>query len=185
MMDPEHLTDEGWSLPWVTAAFCVIALVSAMDILWDLTEGATSSHVLTEAVVAFSGLLGFSISARKLALVRLRAREAEQEVVALDRQLCARMEEVERWRGEARDALRGLGVAIDRQFARWGLTEAEKEVGLLLLKGLSHKEVADVRGISVGTARQQARSVYRKAGLTGRSELAGFFLEDLLLPPEE
>jgi hypothetical protein len=30
--------------------------------------------------------------------------------------------------------------------------------------------------------RLQALSVYRKSGLTGRSDLAAFFLEDLFLP---
>jgi hypothetical protein len=39
-----------------------------------------------------------------------------------------------------------------------------------------------VRSITEATARQQARGVYKKAGLSGRSDLAAFFLEDLLLP---
>ena len=30
------------------------------------------------------------------------------------------------------------------------------------------------------TVREQARSLYRKSGLTGRADLAAFFLEDLL-----
>ena len=72
--------------------------------------------------------------------------------------------------------------ALDRQFQRWALSPAEKEVALLLLKGLSHKEIAEVRSITEATARQQARAVYKKAGLSGRADLAAFFLEDLLLP---
>jgi DNA-binding CsgD family transcriptional regulator len=39
-----------------------------------------------------------------------------------------------------------------------------------------------MRGISEATARQQARAVYRKAGVGGRNDLAAFFLEDLALP---
>jgi len=54
---------------------------------------------------------------------------------------------------------------------------------MLLLKGLGHREVAQVRGTSERTARQQALSIYRKAGLSGRAELSAFFLEDLLPPP--
>jgi DNA-binding NarL/FixJ family response regulator len=93
--------------------------------------------------------------------------------------------EAERFRGEAREALRGLGEAIDRQFDRWNLTPAEREVGLLLLKGLTHKEIADARSTSETTIRQQALAVYRKSGLHGRAELSAFFLEDLLLPAAE
>lgn len=62
------------------------------------------------------------------------------------------------------------------------MSPAEKEVALLLLKGLSHKDIADVRSVTEATARQQARAVYKKAGLAGRNDLAAFFLEDLLLP---
>jgi DNA-binding CsgD family transcriptional regulator len=78
--------------------------------------------------------------------------------------------------------MRGLAEALDQQFDRWSLSPAEKEVALLLLKGLSHKDIADVRSVTEATARQQARSVYKKAGLSGRHDLAAFFLEDLMLP---
>jgi DNA-binding NarL/FixJ family response regulator len=57
-------------------------------------------------------------------------------------------------------------------------------VALLLLKGLSLKEIAAVRATSERTIRAQARSVYSKAGLTGRASLSAFFLEDLLAPIE-
>lgn len=89
-----------------------------------------------------------------------------------------------RWRSEARTYLNGLGDAIDTQFSRWGLTEAEREVALLLLKGLSLKEVAVVRATNERTVRSQARALYAKAGLSGRAALSAFFLEDLLVPIE-
>ena len=78
----------------------------------------------------------------------------------------------------------GLGEAIDRQFLTWKLTEAEREVGLLILKGLSLKEIVGARATSERTIRAQARSIYSKAGLSGRSALSAFFLEDLLAPIE-
>jgi DNA-binding CsgD family transcriptional regulator len=110
------------------------------------------------------------------------AREAQQEALELAERLKATEAESARWRAEARDVMRGLGEALEGQFERWGLSPAEKEVALLLLKGLSHKELAEVRSITEATARQQARAVYKKAGLSGRNDLAAFFLEDLLLP---
>lgn len=64
------------------------------------------------------------------------------------------------------------------------LSPAERQIALLLLKGLSHKEIAQIRLVSETTVRQQARSLYRKAGLSGRNDLAAFFLEDLLGPRE-
>src|SRR3954470_22406428 len=88
------------------------------------------------------------------------------------------------WRDETRALLKGLGEAIDRQFSTWKLTEAEREVGLLILKGLSLKEIAGARVTSERTIRAQARSIYAKAGLSGRAALSAFFLEDLLAPTE-
>lgn len=52
----------------------------------------------------------------------------------------------------------------------------------MLLKGYSHRQIADMSGKSERTVRQHAVSVYRKSGLSGRAELSAFFLEDLLLP---
>ena len=59
-------------------------------------------------------------------------------------------------------ALVGLGEAIDGQFTRWGLTAAERAVGLLLLKGLSLREIAQLRAASERTVRQQALDLYRR-----------------------
>lgn len=91
-------------------------------------------------------------------------------------------EEAARWHARAAGLLAGLSAAIDEQLERWGLTRSEKEVALLLLKGLSIKEVAGVREVAEKTVRHQALAIYRKSGLSGRAELAAFFLEDLLLP---
>jgi DNA-binding NarL/FixJ family response regulator len=57
-------------------------------------------------------------------------------------------------------------------------------VALLLLKGLSTKEIAAVRAVSERTVREQSGAVYTKANLTGRAALSAFFLEDLLAPIE-
>ena len=56
------------------------------------------------------------------------------------------------------------------------------EIALLMLKGLSHREIAVTRDTSERTIRQQAQSVYAKTNLSGRAALSAFFLEDLLLP---
>jgi len=51
-----------------------------------------------------------------------------------------------------------------------------------LLKGMSLKEIANIRSTAEKTARVHAMSIYAKSGLSGRSELSAFFLEDLLVP---
>lgn len=112
----------------------------------------------------------------------LHARALHRHADALGEDLARSRAEAERWRSEAHQALAGLGAQIDQQFERWGLTTAEREVGLLLLQGLSHKEIAAQRRTGVGTVRQQALAVYQKSRTDGRAGLAAFFLRDLRLP---
>ena len=118
-------------------------------------------------------------------LARLPSRFSSTKIkLALIRDLDAARIQGRQWRDETRALLKGLGEAIDRQFLTWKLTEAERDVGLLILKGLSLKEIAAVRVTSERTIRAQARSIYAKAGLSGRAALSAFFLEDLLAPIE-
>ncbi len=117
-----------------------------------------------------------------VALLFRVARHQREEHLAVLRDLEIARLQGQRWRNESRALLAGLGEAIDRQFGQWSLTDAEREVALLLLKGLSTKEIAAVRGGSERTAREHASAVYTKAGLTGRAALAAFFLEDMLAP---
>ncbi len=114
-------------------------------------------------------------------LIKITAQQREQTLTVVRDLEVARLQG-QQWRSEARTLLNGLGDAIDEQFKRWNLTEAEREVALLLLKGLSLKEVAQVRSTSERTIRAQARALYGKAGVTGRAALSAFFLEDLLAP---
>lgn len=116
-------------------------------------------------------------------LFRITARQREEQLTLLRDLEVARLQG-QRWRAESRTLLNGLGEAIDAQFSRWNLTDAEREVALLLLKGLSIKEAAAIRATSERTIRAQAASLYGKAGVTGRAALSAFFLEDLLAPME-
>jgi DNA-binding NarL/FixJ family response regulator len=168
----------------VLLAFIGVALFAAIDIAADLHEGTTISHVVAEAAILLVAMLGSIFMAYRLVLTLRRAREAQAEAIELAAQLEATQAEASRWRAEARDLMRGLSAALDQQFDRWELTPAENEVALLLLKGLSHKDIAEVRSVTEATARQQARAVYKKGGLSGRHDLAAFFLEDLMLPME-
>jgi len=155
--------------------FLGLVVFMAADLLTDVAHGATLGHLTVEILGMLVGLVGLAAMWRLLRASLRRNRDLE---VALD----GTRTDLRKWRGEAQELLRGLGAAIDHQFERWGLSPAEREVGLLLLKGLSLKEAAAARRTSERTVRQQALAVYRKAGLSGRAELAAFFLQDLLLP---
>jgi DNA-binding CsgD family transcriptional regulator len=154
-----------------------IALLLTFDLVSDWHAGHLGLHFAVELAAGLLALVG-------LALFGRHAWEMHQAAIDLSRDLKAAEAEAGRWQTEARQALEGLAAAIDREFTKWGLTEAEREIALLLLKGLAHKEIAAHRRTTEGTVRQQALAIYRKAGLTGRSSLAAFFFEGLALPSQ-
>lgn len=69
---------------------------------------------------------------------------------------------------------------LEEHFTAWHLTPAERDVALFLVKGLSTKEVAELRGTSEGTIKAQTNAIYRKAGVAGRPQLLSLFIEDLM-----
>lgn len=159
----------------IASAFAVISVVVAIDIIYDLLGGGSTSHVFIEGCIFIVSMSGVFLIVRENIVVKRRNAE-----LLIDLELSQK--DYALWRGEAEKHLKGLGEVIDKQMSRWSLTPAEKEVGLLLLKGFSFKEIAAIRETSERTARQQSLEVYRKSGLSGRAEFSAFFLEDLLLP---
>ncbi len=69
---------------------------------------------------------------------------------------------------------------IRRRFIDWKLSTSEQEVALLLIKGMTTQEIADIRKTKLGTVKSQSSSIYQKADVRGRNELVAFFVEDLL-----
>jgi DNA-binding CsgD family transcriptional regulator len=161
------------------ALYAIIFALIALDMLGDYSDGIDWGHIAIELTVLIVAVIGLSL------LGRAYYQNTQLTLHHLQTDLAVAKQDAERWRNESRDLIQGLGVEIQKQFSRWGLTQAEGEVGLLILKGFSHQEIADVRSASERTVREQARALYRKAGLAGRSELSAFFLEDLLLPSEQ
>lgn len=135
-------------------------------------------HISIEAIVAIISLIGV--------FYLIRGRFTLQRNLKQERQVSSELQvEAQKWKQVSEKYVKGLSVEIENQLDRWDLTEAEKEVSFLLLKGLSNKEIAEVRGTSTQTVRSQTNAIYSKSRLSGRSELSAFFLEDLLLPQQQ
>jgi DNA-binding CsgD family transcriptional regulator len=163
--------------PMLSVVLLLIAVSGTVDLVLDAPERWRSFHVVYELVLIIGALA-------TTAVLWARWSRAERSLFTTRRALDERQAERDAWRADAEKVLRGLAAAIDDQLARWGLTTAEREVALLLLKGKSHKAIAYETGRSERTVRQHAVTVYQKSGLAGRAELAAFFLEDLVLPRE-
>jgi DNA-binding CsgD family transcriptional regulator len=169
--------DDGLGRPrlWLTLLLGAIAAGGAIDLWLDWPRDPGALHVAFEATV-------LAVALGAIAWLWAGWVRARQSLAGVRAALETQRSERDAWRARAEALLRGLGAEIDAQLRRWGLTPAESEVALLLLKGFGHKEIAALLGRSERTVRQHAVAVYRKSGLAGRAELSAFFLEDLLLP---
>ena len=127
-----------------------------------------------------TGVLTLAVTATSYFSLEVRDLRKNHAVMQAD--LVRARAEGDHWRRAAREHLDGLASAIQQQFTEWGLTDAESDIAALMLKGLSHKEIAKLRRSSEATVRQQARAIYAKSSLSNRAELSAFFLEDLFQP---
>jgi DNA-binding CsgD family transcriptional regulator len=157
----------------MAVALAMVLLFVIGHLRSDLANDVVVWHDWVECValvLACVGVLGTTV---QLLSALSRARELQRDL------RCTR-EDTERLRTENEAQLRRSGMAAEHHFLKWGLTCAEKEIALLVLRGLCYKEVASARGTSERTVRHQVLQIYRKAGVAGRAEMAAVFLRDVL-----
>ncbi|GJG98395.1 response regulator transcription factor [Cupriavidus pauculus] len=144
--------------------------------LYQLFHSGADFHVITEAfaTLAFVAILYVVIRERRRAAREFASLKASAE--AAQRAVSERDE-------ASKESTRHFLQSMQQQFDAWRLTPSEKDVALLLVKGLSLEEIAQARECGAKTVRQHAANVYAKAKLNGRHQLAAYFLEDLLVAP--
>jgi DNA-binding CsgD family transcriptional regulator len=135
------------------------AVYFLFDALGELMTNPGQTHPLTEAPVALALGIGIVFTAAEVRRTLRRMRDQEAALAA---------------------AKGAFAEVVSRQFALWALTPAERDVGLLALKGMEVAEIAQTRGAATGTVRAQLTRIYAKAGVAGRTQFAAFFVEDML-----
>jgi len=157
----------------IALLLAVITALKLIDVLHDTGLSLPFWHLAQEWA-----LLLLSAAGCIYLVLDMRLRTRQQQRLAAS--LTLSEERLRSLSDELREARRRHGAAMQRQFEAWQLSRSEQEVALLLLKGLSLKEVASLRDTREKTVRQQASSIYGKSGLEGRHALAAWFLEDVL-----
>lgn len=159
----------------LAVVFLIVMAGAVTDLAFDRPRAWWSAHVVFEiGLIAVS--LGFS------AFLWWSWYRTTRSLAETRRALDAHQAERDAWQAGAQEVLSGLAAAIERQLTDWGLTAAERDVALHLLRGMSHKQIAAATGRSERTVRQHAIAVYRKSRLDGRAELAAYFLSGLPIP---
>lgn len=143
-----------------STVLALVVLFFAYDIILDITEGVDSYlHTLIELIVFVT--------------VSFVLFNELQHVKSLNKEITYEKSKTARLAGE-------LFSVMQEQFSQWQLSPSESNVALLLIKGLSMKEIAKARNVKEKTVRLQASCIYAKSGYVGRHELAAHFIEDLM-----
>ena len=153
----------------------MLAFMVVIDLTIDSHEGGITWHIVIEAIAGLLALCGIFYLIKQSLMLKRALGQARQTSEKFE-------QEAAEWRMKSKVYVNGLALLIETQLLAWGLSPAERDVAFLLLKGLSLKEIAQIRNTTEKTARVQSMAIYAKAGLAGRSELSAFFLEDLLPP---
>ena len=152
-----------------------IVILFLIDISLDIHERINPKHLAIEfliyLVIIYIAYIGYGFY--KL---------DKKSINAVRKNISENRTELKYWQNQNKSLIDGLSIKIHEQFRLWGLTKAETDVALLIIKGFSLEEIAGLRGTSERTIRDQAAAVYRKAKLKNRIELAAYFLEELLAP---
>ncbi len=151
----------------------LVALASAADLIADLKHGVNNSHLIQEGII-----LGVALAA--IAWILATLRRQSHELTTLHAEMEAIRESVQSQPEEVVEAKKRLAEVVSNQFQVWALTKSERDIGFMLIKGFSLKEISQLRGTAEKTIRQQASAIYKKAGLTGRHAFSAWFIEDIL-----
>ncbi len=64
----------------------------------------------------------------------------------------------------------------EQHFKNFALTEREKEIAIVLTKGLTYKQISEELHISMPTVKTHASNIYKKCGVKSRSELTALLI---------
>lgn len=158
----------------VTMILVIIMILNALDVMVDIGLGVPFWHIVQETSLVVLSAIGAT-----LLVVHMRNKNKHLHELATN--LANANIQVSSLSSKIQDERKRYSLIIKEQFERWDLTVGEQQVALLLLKGLSLREIASVRDTKEATVRQQASSIYAKSNLTGRHEFSAWFLEDFFV----
>lgn len=127
---------------------------------------------IAEIGIAFLPIFGIYLLIRDLNRSRIEVSSAEETIHHLKSQ-----------NTKLNEMNKSFYDSVQSEFKKWNFTETEKEISVLILRGLSNQQIAGLRGKSTKTIENQTFSIYQKSGTTGKLEFIAYFLSPLL--PEE
>ena len=143
------------------AIYLALILFFFGDIIYDLINGeAKTAHFYIESTFVII-LVVFSVfQIREFNAMRNKITSTKNEIHKLKK---------------------STTELINSQINLLGLSNAERDIAWLIIKGTSYKKIAELRGVSERTINQQVSSIFKKSNVANRHEFISGFIENLLI----
>ena len=158
---------------FIIVTLSIVIIINTTDFIKDIHQGDEWLHIILEIITVCLSIWGIIMTFRMI-------HSRSEEIKALHEKVEATENNLELLHSKLKEIGKEYSKYLHKQFEAWKLTPSEQEVALILLKGLSFKEIADVRKTKEKTVRQQASNIYHKAKVSSRHEFAAWFFEDML-----
>ena len=149
-----------WTLFGIQAVCTAYFLYDiVLDLLWPNQNSFLAESDVVEGVVTVALFLGLAFTGSELRRIMRRQNEITDQLKV---------------------ASGAFADLLETRFDEWDLTEAERAVAVLALKGYSVAEMAELRKTAQGTVKAQCAALYRNADVSGRLQFLSLFLDDLM-----
>lgn len=167
----EALRDRGGSRGMVAAGMAVLLacmVFFGVDVVADVALHGFSLAPYSSAELVHLGFEMLAVGGLGYAVVALRAHHR-----LLRSEAASSRETIQLLRGH-------FDQVLGRKFPQWGLTAAERDVTLLIIRGLSIADIAAARSTAQGTIKAQSTSIFRKVGVASKAELMSVIVDEFI-----
>ena len=165
---PKPMFQEEKALKFTSLFLLGSVLFFVFDIVSDLYE-----RLIARNAPSFLDLVHLTFEVASAAALILAIRVLVRQLRLMQEQNIAQTESLRLLRGE-------MDHFVRNKFTHWGLSPAERDIAMYMLKGLSISEIATARATAEGTIKAQSSSIFRKTGVNSRTELMSLFMDEFL-----
>lgn len=158
----------------LTYCLVILLVLILIDLVADYDRSLTIIELLSDTFLEI-GILVLTLYMSKY--LWLRFVDENQTRLRAEVGLEQALNEVRRLEVKERQEQIQFDVMCEELFNSWAMTKSEREVAHLLVGTRSLKDIASHRFTSEGTIKNQARSIYHKAGVKNRTEFMAQFIE--------
>ena len=165
---PKPMFQEEKALKFTSLFLFGSVLFFVFDIVSDLYE-----RLIARNAPSFLDLVHLTFEVASAAALILAIRVLLRQLRLMQERNIAQTESLRLLRGE-------MDHFVRNKFTHWGLSPAERDIAMYMLKGLSISEIATARATAEGTIKAQSSSIFRKTGVNSRTELMSLFMDEFL-----